>query len=51
MSLRIRLTLLYSLLMGGVLLIFGGAAYMLVNNVLVSRVDDVLADVKKECVA
>lgn len=51
MSLRIRLTLLYSLLMGGVLLIFGGAAYMLVNNVLVSRVDDVLADVKKEFVA
>ena len=51
MSLRIRLTLLYSLLMGGVLLIFGGAAYMLVNNVLVSRVDDTLAEVKKEFVA
>jgi signal transduction histidine kinase len=31
--------------MGGVLLIFGGAAYMLVNNVLLSRVDNMLADV------
>ena len=50
MSLRLRLTLLYSLLMGGVLLIFGGAAYLLVNNVLLSRVDDVLADVYKEFV-
>jgi heavy metal sensor kinase len=45
MSLRLRLTLLYSLVMGGVLLIFGGAAYMLVNNVLLSRVDNMLADV------
>ena len=44
MSLRLRLTLLYSLVMGGVLLIFGGAAYMLVNTVLLSRVDDMLAE-------
>ena len=51
MSLRLRLTLLYSLLMGGVLLIFGGAAYLLVNNVLLSRVDDMLADVKDEFVS
>jgi len=48
MSLRLRLTLLYSMLMGGVLLIFGGAAYMLVNNVLISRVDDMLADVSDD---
>jgi len=48
MSLRLRLTLLYSLLMGGVLLIFGGAAYLLVNNVLLSQVDDVLADVSDD---
>jgi signal transduction histidine kinase len=40
MSLRLRLTLLYSLLMGGILLIFGAAAYLLVNNVLLSQVDD-----------
>ncbi|MEP7137908.1 MAG: ATP-binding protein [Chloroflexota bacterium] len=50
MSLRLRLTLLYSLLMGGVLLIFGGAAYLLVNNVLLSRVDDMLAKVYGEFV-
>jgi len=48
MSLRLRLTLLYSMLMGGVLLIFGGAAYLLVNNVLISRVDDMLADVSDD---
>jgi two-component system OmpR family sensor kinase len=42
MSLRLRLTLLYSLLMGGILLVFGGAAYMLVDNVLISQVDDML---------
>jgi len=48
MSLRLRLTFLYSVLMGGVLLIFGGTAYMLVNNVLLSRVDDMLVGVKDE---
>lgn len=42
MSLRLRLTLLYSLLMGGILLLFGAAAYLLVNNVLISQVDDML---------
>src|SRR5258706_683932 len=51
MSLRLRLTLLYSLVMGGVLLIFGGAAYMLGNNVLLSRVDNTLAEVSREFVS
>jgi len=45
MSLRLRLTVLYSVVMGGVLLFFGGAAYLLVNNVLLSRVDNILDDV------
>jgi len=40
MSLRLRLTLLYSLLMGAVLLIFGAVTYLLVNNVLLSQVDE-----------
>jgi len=40
MSLRLRLTLLYSVLMGGILLIFGAVAYLLVNNVLLSQVDE-----------
>lgn len=42
MLLRVRLTLLYSLLMGGVLLIFGAAAFLLVDTVLISQVDDKL---------
>ena len=42
MLLRLRLTLLYSLLMGGVLLVFGAAAFTLVDIVLISQVDDAL---------
>ena len=42
MLLRLRLTLLYSLLMGGVMLIFGAAAFLLVDTVLLSQVDDTL---------
>ena len=44
MSLRARLTFIYSLLMGVILLVFGVTAYALVNNVLLSRVDDTLAE-------
>ena len=44
-SLRARLTFIYSLLMGTILLVFGVAAYAVVNNVLLSRVDDALSDV------
>ena len=47
-SLRARLTFIYSVLMGTILLVFGVAAYALVNNVLLSRVDDMLADVSDE---
>ena len=47
-SLRARLTFIYSVLMGTILLVFGVAAYALVNNVLLSRVDDTLADVSDE---
>lgn len=42
MSLRIRLTLLYTSLLGGILLLFGAAVYSLVNVVLVIQIDDVL---------
>ena len=42
MLLRLRLTLLYSILMGGVLLVFGAAAFSLVDIVLISQVDDSL---------
>jgi signal transduction histidine kinase len=50
MSLRLRLTFIYSVLMGTILLVFGMAAYALVNNVLLSRVDDTLADVSEDFV-
>ena len=49
-SLRARLTFIYAMLMGTILLVFGVAAYAVVNNVLLSQVDDTLADVSGEFV-
>ena len=40
--LRARLTLLYSTLLGGVLLLFGMAVYALVNVTLIGQIDDLL---------
>ena len=51
MSLRLRLTFIYSVLMGAILLVFGVAAYGLVNSVLLSRVDDTLAEISKDYVS
>jgi signal transduction histidine kinase len=45
MSLRLRLTLLYSTMIGGVLLVFGASVFMLVNVILLNQVDDTLAGV------
>jgi len=42
MSLRLRLTILYSALTGGILLVFGILLYPLVNLMLVSQVDETL---------
>ncbi|RPJ50409.1 MAG: sensor histidine kinase [Chloroflexi bacterium] len=42
MSLRLRLTLLYSTLLGGTLLLFGSLVYGLVSLLLVSQVDNIL---------
>jgi two-component system OmpR family sensor kinase len=42
MSLRLRLTILYSALTGGILLIFGVLLYSLVNILLVAQVDTTL---------
>jgi two-component system, OmpR family, sensor kinase len=50
MSLRLRLTFLYSTFMGGILLIFGAAAYILVNVILLNQVDTMLAGVAREIV-
>jgi two-component system, OmpR family, sensor kinase len=48
MSLRLRLTLLYSTFMGGILLIFGAAVYLLVNVLLLNQVDVMLAGVSHD---
>ena len=50
MSLRLRLTLLYSTFMGGILLIFGATVYVLVNVILLNQVDNMLAGVAREIV-
>jgi len=51
MSLTQRLTLLHSLLLGGILLIFGAGAFLLVNTVLISQVDDKLVETAEEFIA
>ena len=43
MSLRLRLTLLYSTLVWGILLIFGTAVYILISIILLNQVDNTLA--------
>ena len=48
MSLTQRLTLLYSILLGGILLVFGAGVFLLVNTVLLSQVDDRLAMTAEE---
>ncbi len=48
MSLRLRLTLLYSTFIGGILLIFGAAVYILVNFILLNQVDTMLAAVARD---
>jgi len=48
MSLRLRFTLLYSTFMGGILLIFGAAVYILVNVILLNQVDTTLAVVVRD---
>jgi two-component system OmpR family sensor kinase len=42
-SLRLRLTLLYSTLIGGILLLFGSAVYILISITLLDEVDNTLA--------
>jgi len=48
--LRARLTLLYSTLLGGVLLLFGVAVYTLVNVTLVRQIDDLLRNTANEII-
>jgi len=44
MTLRLRLTLLYSTLMGGILLTFGAAVYVIISVLLLNQVDETLAN-------
>ena len=46
--LRARLTLLYSTLLGGVILLFGMAVYTLVNVTLIDQIDDLLSNTAEE---
>lgn len=48
MSLRLRLTLLYTTFMGGILLIFGAAVYILINIIFVNQVDTMLEGVAND---
>ena len=48
MSLRLRLTLLYSTLVGGILLVFGAAVYILISIILLDQVDNSLATTARD---
>ncbi len=50
MSLRLRLTLLYTTIMGGILLIFGAAVYVLISIILLNQVDTMLAAVARDII-
>jgi len=50
-SLRLRLTLLYSTMVGGILLMFGLAVYVLISFFLLNQVDGTMARVANELVA
>lgn len=51
MSLRLRLTIIYSAISGGILLIFGILLYSLVNVLMVSQVDTTLDQTAKDLLA
>ncbi len=51
MSLRSRLTLLYSSLVMGILLVFGSAVYVLVSILLINHIDNLLATTVKDIVS
>ncbi len=50
MSLRLRLTLLYSTIVAGILLVFGAMVYILINIFLLNQVDDMLFRVYQDVV-
>ena len=48
MSLRLRLTLLYSTFIGFILIVFGAAIYLLINAILIDQVDIMLENVARD---
>ncbi|HUI88323.1 MAG TPA: HAMP domain-containing sensor histidine kinase [Anaerolineales bacterium] len=50
MSLRLRLTLLYSTLMGGILLTFGAAVYIIISVLLLNQADNTLANTARNII-
>ena len=50
MSLRLRLTLLYSTLVAAILLIFGSAVFLLVNILLLNQIDETMAGVAHDII-
>ena len=48
MSLRLRLTLLYSTFIGFILVVFGAAIYLLINVILLNQVDTMLENVARD---
>ena len=50
MSLRLRMTLLYSTFIGTILMIFGGAVFILVNVILLNQIDTMLAGVVRDII-
>ena len=51
MSLRVRLTLLYSTLLGGLLLIFGVLVYVVISALLLDQVDRTLRQTAQDILA
>lgn len=51
MSLRLRLTLLYSTLVGGILLVFGATVYSLNSIILLNQVDNTLAGTVQDIIS
>ena len=51
MTLRARLTFLYSSLVGGILLIFGIVVYQFVSVILVDQIDNTLAQTANELIS
>ncbi len=51
MSLRARLTLLYTSLVGGILLLFGFVIYQLISVILIDQIDNILAQTAQQLIA